>query len=291
MTSPSYLSRGTGLAGTLSAGITLIPPFTTQELLPGDLLIAQFASANETIPSVTGTWTELPGSPVGVGTAGSTLASRVTLYYKWFSPEDVVTGCHCGDAGNHYAGHIAAFRGVDKTDPFDSTSLVSSTVAGATTAVTLPSITTQTDGALVVYFVNGDVDTGSDISGGAWTHGGLSSFTKGANWSTASGNGSNVMYAYGVDDSAGAIGTGSATLSSAAVQAIAAIVLKPDQGSYTPDPVRVAQVALEVVRSAGQAPVRVAQVALEVVRLTGSGSSSSSSEIAPTVRPFTFCAT
>jgi len=149
MTAPTFVA-----AGTFASGTGAITPGLPAGLADDDLLIAIFETANQAI-TLSG-WTELASSPQGTGTAGAVGAVRLTAFYKFYTTGD--TAPTSSDSGNHQAGSILAFRGVDTTTPIEDTA--GSTVAASNTQA-LPTVTSTSADALVLYLVANDRDLGT----------------------------------------------------------------------------------------------------------------------------------
>ena len=146
MTAPTFVA-----AGTFASGTGAITPGLPAGLADDDLLIAIFETANQAI-TLSG-WTELASSPQGTGTAAAIGAVSLTAFYKFYTTGD--TAPTSSDSGNHQAGRIFAFRGVDTTTPIEDTA--GSTVA-ASNIQALPTVTSTSADALVLYLVANDRD-------------------------------------------------------------------------------------------------------------------------------------
>lgn len=222
MASPTL--KGVGAANGGIASVTYSYPFPFDG---GEFLLLVVEDANEgTLPTLTG-WTIVSGTPSGTGTAAGTAATAIRAYYKFAAPGDTLSAT-LGDLGDHQDGFIMAFEGVDATTPLD-VSAVTSVAASASTSVAFPSITTTTNGALVVCLVANATDT-TTRQGSSFAHAGLTGVASGGA-NSLQGNGGGIDYLYGVRSTAGATGTGSCTLATSSVQACLTLALRPNQAS------------------------------------------------------------
>lgn len=223
MAAPTFIRRATQNSGT--GAVTYDYPFPFNG---GEFLLAVVEDANEgatPTPTPSG-WTLLSGTPVGTGTAAGTTATAIRLYYKFAAPGDTLSFT-LGDLGDHQVGAMIAVEGVDKTTPFDATSVTGT--AASSTSVTLLGITTVTNNALVLCFV-ADMFDSATPQGSSFAHAGLTSVGSDS-FGAIAGNGGGISYLYGVRATAGATGTGSCTLANTSVQALLTIALRPDQAA------------------------------------------------------------
>lgn len=189
----------------------------------GDLMILFVETANEAITGPPAGWTELASSPQGTGTAAGSASSRLTAWWRIAQTGDAgasITGTY-----NHCIGFILGFYNVDQVTPFDVTP-VGDVEASAVTAITYPSITTATDGSMIVFVTSNQVDTStSQVS--AATFAGLASVTGPSLYQITFGNGGGIYAFYGRKTTAGSTGTGSSTALNATVQGRMTIALRP----------------------------------------------------------------
>lgn len=218
----SYVGKGT-----FQGNSTAIAPGLPGSLATDDLMIALLETANQAI-TLSG-WTQLPDSPQGSGTAAAAGAVRLTAFYKFYVPGD--SAPTTSDSGDHQAGIIVAFRGVNTTSPFEDSDGLT---AGAANTQNLPSVTVATAGAFVGYAVAGDRDiatSDTQFRDDSWLCSGLDggAATEVVDEHTSQGQGGGIGFAYGTVSTPGAL-TG-ATMRHAggntfAIGAIA-FVLKP----------------------------------------------------------------
>lgn len=105
----TFVSTTTAVGATTGP---VIPALT--DVVADDLLILTVTTANQAIATPSG-WTELPNSPMGRGTAGSSGGLRLAVFYKIATGAD--SALTLADAGSFTLGHKIAFRGVDTTAP------------------------------------------------------------------------------------------------------------------------------------------------------------------------------
>lgn len=218
-----YVGAGTAVVSTGSNSCS--PPIATQ---PGDFLLLLIETANQSIAAPSG-WNALSGdSPQGVGTGGSTGATRITAYYRWADAPGTANGASVADSGDHTGYQILAFRGVrrDGSNPWDVTS--GNTSGSSDTSVSVPGATTTVDQCLVLAISAFDTDGTNPVTV-AWANSDLTDFAtpSGAGWGSATGNGGGINIAAGVKTSAGTYGASTATLTTSTVDACLSIALAP----------------------------------------------------------------
>lgn len=222
MAAPTFVA-----VGTFTAAAGAITPPIPAGAADGDLCILAVETANQAI-TVSG-WTEVPSSPQGTGTAGAAGGVRITAFYKFFT-----TGMGnptTSDSGDHQAGAITVWRGVDTTTPIEASA---GTNGAATNTPTLPSLTTLTDDALVVYLLAGDRDIGTSetqLRNAEWTSSSLDTgfATEVDDEFTATNSGGGVSVAHGTMVTAGVVSAGTARFAGTNSMAygVIALALKP----------------------------------------------------------------
>jgi len=90
-------------------------PRPTGVLQAGDVEFIFLETANQAVTVPSG-WSHAPGSPLGVGTAGSTTATRLTVLWRYSQGE--TTSISIADPGDHVIGWYMAWRDCDQTSPF-----------------------------------------------------------------------------------------------------------------------------------------------------------------------------
>jgi hypothetical protein len=106
----------------------------------GDLELLFISSANQVVATPTG-FTIHPQSPVGVGTAASTTATRLSIFYRWSLGE--TTAISVADSGDHTNGMLCVLRGVDPITPFQAITTFSSATTGTSFSQTGLNVTTD----------------------------------------------------------------------------------------------------------------------------------------------------
>lgn len=144
-------SAGSEPWGTLANSWAVTGPTGLAE---GDLLVISLLSsslANETAPA--------GFTALIAGQAESTSDAELIVYYKFAGPSEA--GPYTFTFDNTENGNAAwiAFRGVDQTTPLDVA--VSNRANAASTSISTPTITTVTNGAMVLGIVACDPDNGS----------------------------------------------------------------------------------------------------------------------------------
>jgi hypothetical protein len=128
------------------------------------------------------------------------------------------------DPGDHVYGQILTFRGVTGTgNPWDVTA--GGVKATASTTTTFGTVTTTAGNELIVLAASRD-NSSAGAAWSAWTNANLSSLTERSDAGTTSGNGGGIGVATGIEATAGAIGSSTATVTSS-VDGHMTIALKP----------------------------------------------------------------
>lgn len=232
--------------GAMAQLATAITPAFPTGILPGDILVLFLETANQAISIANaggGTWTEI-GTQTGTGTAGSTSATRLAMY--WSRYDGVQTAPTTSDSGDHQTGFIASFRGCKQSgSPINATATFT-TEAGPTTA-NIPGATTTVNNCLVVLAVADDWDNASTTRYTTWANANLTSINERFDNGSTTGNG-------------GGLGMATATLATAAAYgtstvAINASILANANGSFalTPADVPVFVSASSNVTAGGEA--------------------------------------
>lgn len=189
--------------GTWAAGTTSIAPGIPASMQAGDLMLLQVHTCNQAVTTPSG-WTQVTGSPVSTGTANAAGGTRISMYYRFWqsgdaAPTVAVTG------GTVTNGIIVGYRGVDQTTPFDATP-VATTLATASTTLTMTGITTATSNALIHWGIARDQDLNSTTAVTAFTNANLTGITEVHDQVVNTGVGGGVWTGYGFKGTAGATG-------------------------------------------------------------------------------------
>ena len=193
----TFVASGAFVSGTSTVAPGLPSGWAADDL---HVLVVESAGGDGDPGAISG-WSE--DSPNGVyNTGGGTDRAGITVYYRVAVGGD--SAPTVPDTGNHTSARIHGFRNVDTTTPLDQTS-VGTSANDNSTSISASGITTQTDGAMVVWCVaHGD-------DGASWTNPSnisVASLTDVYNTHTDGNDGSQHI-AYGIMETAG--GTGNLT--------------------------------------------------------------------------------
>src|SRR5438552_1129817 len=101
-------------AGTTSSGNAAVTPGLPTGHVTNDILVMIVQSSNEAIAvptnATSGTWAEVTGSPVSIGTAASAGAARLGVFWMR-DPGTSIGTVTVADTGNHTMAGIAAYSG------------------------------------------------------------------------------------------------------------------------------------------------------------------------------------
>lgn len=190
-------------------------PFQTYGVEAGDLLILATETPAQAVSVPTG-FTEAPNSPQTTGTAGSTTATRLHVFYK------VATGTETEvqpvSSSSYTQDHVVcAFLHLKNVDTGSIFNVTAGAVAStATTAVSMPTVTTTRDATLVISIVTWATDTSfSEFTLGS-TPLASPSLTQGG---TTVGNGGGLGIIVGNKNAAGSVAATTGTLATASTQA------------------------------------------------------------------------
>lgn len=217
----NYATIAVGNVAAASSGTAAVTPALPTPISAGDLLLLVCETANEAITTPTG-WTIAPSSPQSTGTAAATTATRLSIFYKIATGSD--TAPVIADPGDHLIARIMSFTGVDQTTPFNANA--GGVNGTASTAVTVPTLTTTVDNAFILMCASWVTDTAT-AQGSAYTNAALTGITERMNSSTTSGNGGGFAVASGVKAVAGSVGTSAMTLATSSAAAMIVLALTP----------------------------------------------------------------
>ena len=218
--------------GTWAAGTTSISPGIPASMAAGDLMILQVHTCNQAVTTPSG-WTQATTSPVSTGTANAAGGTRISVYYRWWqsgdaAPTVAVTG------GTVTNGIIVGYRGVDTTTPFDGVTPVATTLATASTTLTMTGLTTTTNNALIHWAIARDQDLSSTTAVTAFTNANLTGITETHDQVVNTGVGGGIWTGRGFKTTAGATGNLTITqTSSIAVGITFALRAAPNNYSIT----------------------------------------------------------
>ena len=175
-----------------------------------DLILLFVESANQAIATPTG-FTQVTSSPVSTGTAGAAGGVRLAVFYRFATGADATTSV--ADTGDHTTAIKMAFRGVNKTTPFDATP-TTGIKTPASTSSSFPTITTATANALIVLASGLDLDAASTTTTGTPTNANLTNLTERHDETVTAGAGGGLVVITGLKNTAGATGATTATVTS-----------------------------------------------------------------------------
>lgn len=178
MSIPTFKAWGTGGAGTGAVTPQLPSGWQVGDIF---LLFAETAAYHVTIP--TG-WTFLPYDYVSYGSAGSDVATELTVLWKRaVAGDSAPTVSHSGD---HVVARICNIRGCASNG--NPVNVVYSDIAYFASTIQMTGVTTTKNDCLVVAAASAPTDTTSTQFSN-WTASGLSDFTERADHFVSYGNG------------------------------------------------------------------------------------------------------
>jgi len=221
---PTFQAVGTAQSGIAALTGATAVAWPTHQAEDVGLLIIQTNNQAVTLGTNAADWTQVTNSPQGTGTAGSSGATRLTVFWSR-ATSSTMGAVGINDSGDHQIAQIITFRGVTNTgNPFNLSA--GNVAATAATAVSIPGATTTIANALVVAIVaNATLTTTAQTSG--WTNSSLSSVTERADINTNVGFGGGFGVATGVKAAAGAYNATTATLATSSRQGRMSIALRP----------------------------------------------------------------
>jgi hypothetical protein len=213
---------GSDLGGTVS-----LPSGLQQD----DVLLLLVETANQTVDvTAPAGWGVVPGSPQGAGTGGGTAATRISVFWKRYAAGDA--NPTLSDSGNHQSAQILAFRGTASSgDPWDATAYGA---AGASTAITIPGLTTTVPDTLIVDIVAHGIDTAASNQVSGFDNPSVVGLQKIADNSSTAGNGGGLAVAISRKLTPGAVSATTAVLASSFQQGLFKIALKAQASNAQP---------------------------------------------------------
>lgn len=218
MTLPTYFDFGS--LRTSTAGGTVAWPVGH---LADDIGILVVQTANETVATPSG-WTQISLSPQGTGAQSVAGSTGVAVFWKraTSAAEADVT---LADTGDHQIARIYVFRGCD-TGAAPIEAAAGGTVDTADTAVALSTGSSTVADCLAVAVLTNATDTSSSQTSG-WANSALASVTVRNDKNAVTGVGGGITVVTGEKAVAGALGTWTATLLNASLQAYVTFALRP----------------------------------------------------------------
>lgn len=218
-------------AGAISSGTGARTPGAPTGLAADDVELLLVETANEAVTlSTTAGFAELTNDG-GQGTAGSTDATRMTVFWRRW--DGVAGNPTVADAGNHVICIRLAFIGCITTgDPWDV--FGSNQQTSATTSGSVSGVTTTVDETCIVSVCAQDLpDSNNTSQFSGWTNANLVSITESSDNSRNSGNGGAIGSSHGELASAGATGATTFTAATSSLKSNVMVALMPPQLNQT----------------------------------------------------------
>lgn len=217
--------RAVGNSGVVNVGAGAITVALPPGLVADDIILLLLETANQAITvadAAGGTWTEVTNSPQGQGTGGAAGGVRLTVF--WSRYNGVQTAPITSDSGEHNSGVTIAYSGVITSGlPYDVTA---GDTQAATTAGSIPGVTTTVDGCLLLAIAASDADVGTQQATG-WTNASLVSVTERIDSYSATGTGGGIVAAGGIKTTAGVVSPTTWTQGTSAALCNLMIALRP----------------------------------------------------------------
>lgn len=181
---------------------------------PGDLWLIFLETAAQAITTPSG-FSVIPGLPQTTGAAGGVASTALYGFYRIIDGTEspTITVAHTS-AGDHQIYFHFLVKNVDPVTPFAATA--GNVAASATTAVSLPTVTTARNDNLIINVAARAV-AGSPLTGES--NGNLSRLTVDRDHNVSIGNGGGLTLITGVKSAPGATGATTGTLATSSVQA------------------------------------------------------------------------
>jgi hypothetical protein len=216
-------------AGAVASGTVAITPVLPSGIATNDILLLSLETANQAISIANqngGTWTAVTNSPQSTGTAGSTSATRLTVFWSRYNGTQGAPTT--SDSGDHQLGRIIAVRGaVASGNPWDVTA--GGVEAVSDTSGSIPGATTTVANTLVVTAIATSYDPYSNSTAffSSWANSNLTSLTERTDNAQTTGNGGGLGIATGTKATTGAYGNTAVTCASSSYKAMMSIAIKP----------------------------------------------------------------
>lgn len=234
MSYPTFVAAGTLQSATNNVTNLAAPAGIRR----GDLLLLLVETANQVVVAadITGAtgdaYVAAPGAaPQGTGTAGAAGGVRLTVFYKFTTGTEAVLGITDGNARDHTAAVILAFRNVDPLRPFNTSA--GGVLATGNTALTLPQVTTTRSQCMIVNVVATDRDLAATTTFSAWANATTGAPTERFDQTVATGTGGGFGVATALLGVEGASGQTTATQATAVTAAYITYALEPARRFYT----------------------------------------------------------
>lgn len=142
----SVVNSSTANTASATTGIVLAPPAGSS---PGDVLVASITTdLNPSMASIPAGWTPMVNA-LAINSS-ATSGARAFAYYHVVGSSDPSTYAWTLGSAAKWGGGITAYRGVDTSSPLDSPVVTAVDSTYGATSVTAGSITTSSDGAMLI---------------------------------------------------------------------------------------------------------------------------------------------
>lgn len=218
--SPVIVSVSTSDPLTSGGSFTVRPPLTA---LTGMMHIVLVETAAQMPTSAPSGYTVLPNLPQITGTAGATTATAIIGYYRIVDGTEALQSVTFS-ALDHAAKLDIVVANYDKDDPFNASA--GAVLATASTAVSMPTLTTTAPKCLVMQAIAHATDTASPQFSGQ-SNAGLARLVEVEDFATTRGNGGGIALLSGIKKVAGSVAATTGTLATSSVQAKYTLAINP----------------------------------------------------------------
>jgi hypothetical protein len=214
---PTYQAIGTFVANNSTPASVPWPAHVADDI---GLLILENANQAATVSG----WTEVGASPKGVGSAGSSSATGLQLFWKR-AASGAEANASAAYTGNHQMGQILTVRGAwTGGDPIDTSAGDSTGSAG--TAIVIPGSSTITPDCLIVAVCSTGRDAASTTEFANWANANLGSITERIDKLDTTANGGGFGVATGPFTGPGAYGNTTADLANSFDQSHISVAIR-----------------------------------------------------------------
>jgi hypothetical protein len=217
--------------GATAGNTAAITPGVPPGYAADDIFFLLVETANAATVSAPTGYTEVTNSPQGTGVADATSATKLSLFWKRASGSE--SDPTVADSGDHQTGVIVAIRGcITSGDPWEASA--GDVATPATTAVSMPAVTTLDVNRVIVHCLS--VDTWAGVAAPAarinndWANAALDYVAEVVDFTTSAGNDGGCSLAVGLKATAGSIGNTTATSGASNVQGRITLSLIPSAG-------------------------------------------------------------
>jgi hypothetical protein len=213
-----------------NAGTTIhsaVPWPTGYQANDVSFIFCEHANDNPTLFTAAG-FTEATGSPFGTGTASSSTATGLRIWWKRAVSDtsESSPSVYASTGVDHFSYFMVTVRGcVETGNPWDVVPNFT-TLGTASTAVSIGGTTTVTANCLILAIIANAIDTATAQFSGA-ANASLTSLTTVANANGTANNGGGLAIISGIKATVGATGTTTGTLATSSLQAKALFALRP----------------------------------------------------------------